>query len=166
MLTTAFVASLFLELAMGGELAVWGVRPPLAGAVLFFWFWGMSQSRRLFLAFLGGIVMDSVSFYPFGTNTAVFMAIAGSTGVLRYFFSNVESLVTRGIGVAVGVFLFLNLALLLGSLTDMIRTGAYAGLSGTLFLHVFYASLVWALVLPAFFIVIEKTVRYAKSIHS
>lgn len=165
LLTIVFIAALFLELASGGELAFWGVRPPLAGAVLFFWFWNMRLPGRLFLAVLGGILMDSISLHPFGTNTAVFMAIAGSTEVLRYFFSNVESLVIRGIGVSVGIFLFLNLAVILGSLVSMINSAPPPS-SGTFSSHVFFASLVWASVLPALLIIIEKTIRYYKLTHS
>lgn len=149
--TVAFLIALFAELALDGELALWGVRPPFAGAMLFFWFWDMRLYRRLFLAFLGGILMDSISLHPFGTNTAVFMVIAANTGALRYFFSNIESLITRAVGISVNIFLFINLAALMGYLISVANTLSPT-LTGAFLAYVFFSSLIWALVLPAFFL--------------
>lgn len=155
----AFLIALFFELAAGGKLALWGVRPPLAASVLFFWFWDTRFYPRLFFAFLGGIILDSISIHPFGTNTAVFMALAGNTGALCYFFSNVESFATRAVGVFINIFLSVNLAVFMGYLVG--ATGDLRPvLTPALLSHVLFASLIWAAALPSVFLLLAMAGKF------
>lgn len=142
------LGAFFLEISFGNNLALWAVRPPLVGAVLFFFFGARQLSFRLLLAVIGGALLDSVSWHPFGTHLVILLASAFFVEILQSFLSNVESLVTRGVGMAIEIFLFLNLIPLVGSVL-----GAFQGLSPyltrELWNSVLLISIIWAVLLPS-----------------
>lgn len=142
------LGAFFLEISLGNNLALWAVRPPLVGAVLFFFFGVRQLFFRLFLAVIGGVLLDSVSWYPFGTHLVILLTSAFFVEILQYFLSNVESLVTRGVSMAIEIFLFLNLIPLVGSVF-----GAFQGLSSYLTREIWSSilliSIIWAVLLPS-----------------
>lgn len=141
------LGAFFLEISLGNNLALWAVRPPLVGAVLFFFFGARQLSFRLFLAVMGGALLDSVSWHPFGTHLVILFASAFFVEILQSFLSNIESPVTRGAGMTIEIFLFLNLIPLVGSVL-----GAFQGPSSyptrEIWNSVLLISIIWAVLLP------------------
>lgn len=69
-----------------------------------FLYWHLGFSARLWLGVFGGFVADSLSIFPFGTYTLIFIFTALLIEILQYIFSNTDSLFTKG--VAVGTVFF------------------------------------------------------------
>lgn len=140
--------ALFLEWVLG----VWdfsgGMRPPIAAAVFIFWCWRLTPQARLRLGLFLGIVADSTSFLPFGTHMLAFLLIVILMRAFQLFFSNVESFLTEGVGMATLLFLYMEavspIAMALGGLR-----GAPYGFEPASFLSLSLAALVWALVFSA-----------------
>ncbi len=87
----------------------WNTGLPIFPAVLFFWFWNLDSTKRLWLGLATGIIMDSLSLSPFGTHTVIFVALGLVTGGLHWILSDTRSYLTQGIGVATLLLLFFSL---------------------------------------------------------
>ena len=95
----SLTGALILELVVGEKLAIHGVRPPFFFFTLAYWFWSIPFSVRLWIAIGAGVVVDSISFFPFGVFTVVFTIEAGCVEILQFFLSNVKSFFTKALGI-------------------------------------------------------------------
>lgn len=154
-ISAVLIAAFFFETAFGGSVALWGIRPPIVAAALFFSFWNMRLVPRLMLAGIVGMLMDGVSIHTFGVHTATFIVLAFFTGVLQHFFSNVGYLATRGIGTSINIFLFLNFTLLLDFLVGLARSLPQS-FTFIFWWHIFLSSFAWAALLPALIVSVDR----------
>ena len=74
---------------------------------LIFLYWHIGISVRIWLGIFLGLIMDSLSLFPFGTYTFIFILAALLVELLRHIFSNTDSLFTKGIAVG-SVFFLVN----------------------------------------------------------
>ena len=109
LIISSFISAAFLEWTLGPVFSFWGVSFPWVLSAAVFWFWKMRLSSRIFLGIFAGIFVDSVSAYPPGTYLLLFFVAALLTEVLRIFFSETESYLTRGISMAVLLIVCVNL---------------------------------------------------------
>lgn len=97
--------------------------------------------------------MDTLYPEPFGAHLSIFLLLAFFIGFLQSFFSNIESLLTHGIAMAVSLFLFLNSL----PLASLIFYGTSVWISPP-FVKVLLASLAWSLLLPLVILGLVKLV--------
>lgn len=143
----SFVLAAFLEWTAGPVFSFWGVSFPAVLSAAIFWFWRMELSSRVFLGILAGIFMDTVSAYPPGTYLILFFVAAFLTEVLRRFFSETEFYITKGISMAILLFICINLINPLAN----IMSGNGIGLGSfpfSWFMTILVASIFWAVAVP------------------
>jgi len=97
---------------MGAQGISW---PVFAGAVLF-WFWRLKPAARLWLGIGAGVVLDSLSLNHFGVYSSILAVLALATSGLQSIFTNIQSPLVQGIGMAILLILFLGAGVLINSL--------------------------------------------------
>ena len=156
--TLSFISAVFLEWMAGPVFSFMGVSFPAVLAVAIFLFWKMKLSTRIFCGIFAGIFMDAVSAYPPGTYLILFFVAAIFTEVLRWFFSETESYVVRGISMATVLFICINL---IHPLASVMSVGGvyYPELPFSWVITVFVASIFWAIAAPLFFFCIGRLAK-------
>lgn len=145
LLAVSVLAAFFLEWTLGQKISLWFVPPPFTAFVLLYWFWTMKFSSRLWTAVIAGILFDSVSAYPAGTYSIVFAALGVGTEFFKFFFSNVESVLTRSISIGALTFMFLSITPVWGHLIGVsFGPAASRFLSWGISSHLIGAAAMWA----------------------
>ena len=136
-----------MEWVAGDMLAIHGIRPPFFFFVLAYWFWSVPFMMRLWIAIGAGMVMDSISFFPFGVFTIAFVSEAGFVEMLQSFLSNVKSLITRMIGAIIMLCVFFGVVPIMISFLSRF-SGPAVSLISFISLGTIGAALVWSFMLP------------------
>lgn len=101
----AMIVILFFEWLRGGSLNAFPLLFLGAGMLSFFWI--MPLGWRIASGVAVGMAMDSVSLFVPATYAISFLLLGYGIELLRDFFSNADSYVTRAVGTGVAVILFL-----------------------------------------------------------
>lgn len=111
------------------DFAIFGVAAPFGVGMLFFWFWRIELSARIWLGAAAGIALDSIGIFPFGTHLLVFFAAAILTEGLQSMFSESKAPLTHVIGTVIllGAWFFITplFAGIIGDMNTMVYTEGY-----------------------------------------
>ena len=97
----AFFADLLL-----GSTKIFNVMPLLSACMACVWFWHLGFVPRIASAFVIGFLIDAIHFSPAGTYLFVLVMLAFVSEWMKFFFSNTESVMVKGIGIAMLLLLF------------------------------------------------------------
>lgn len=96
-----FIFSLALQWFLGRWFAPLDFPLPVAIFTALAIFWRVSLQFRLWFSLAAGITLDSVSFLPFGTYSAVLLGAGFCVEILQNLFSNVESRLVEGLSIGI-----------------------------------------------------------------
>lgn len=155
-----FLIAIFLQWSWGGWMShAWGFSPPLVPFLAIILFWRMKLLQRMWLVGLAGAFLDIFSLHPWGTHIGLFFLVAILTTILQFLFTNTESLLVQGISATCLLLVFFNLVYPLALFINFL--GGKPQFSSPA-VPVFTASLFWAVLLPAVFMILARPVRKAK----
>lgn len=140
----SLIIALFLEWSSANFLSIFDVSPPIFAAVIFFWFWRISYSDRMWLAIAGGIILDTFSIYNFGLYIIILFLLSLLVEYMKFLFFSQESRLIQTISIGIFIFLFLNLPRLLEILVN--HASDFTEIESQI--NIVIASVIWSLVLP------------------
>lgn len=98
-------AALFADVLLGGT-KIFNVVPLLSACMACIWFWHLGFGLRIASSFVIGFLMDAIHFSPVGTYLLVLVMLAFISELMKFFFSNTESVMVRGMSIAMLLILF------------------------------------------------------------
>lgn len=107
-----FIFSLAVQISLNQLFVRWNFPLPLIIITTLIIFWHVSLPFRLWFSLAAGIILDDISFLPFGTYTALLAGAAFAVEILKNVFSSVESRLVEGLSICVlliTIFGFLHL---------------------------------------------------------
>lgn len=99
-LGAGLILDLFLA-SFGGSIIV-----SLIIAVACYWFWRLTFTGRLFLAFAVGLLLDVTGFLPMGSYMLILIVMAYLCELIKDFFSNNESRTVIALNMAILIITF------------------------------------------------------------
>ena len=131
---------------------------PLTAIALFYEYWEMKMPQRLFYAMLFGGVNDILSPFPFGTATGIFLGVAFLMELLQFVFSNVTSLLTKGVGIGLSLFFYQILLLPFATILGVTQQHIVPW-NNALFQHAILGGVLWGIVAPFFILTPQHFLR-------
>lgn len=122
-LLTTVAAAIFLEWALQ-TWSFFGITPPLISGTVLFWFQRLSLPQRIWLGAAAGMLLDSVSAFPFGTYIIAFFIEAVLVEFLKFLFTKPDESLVKAVVAGVPFFLFFALLPLNALFLDAFRRGS------------------------------------------
>ena len=151
LIPTSILLAFFLEWTVGQKISLWFVPPPFTALVLLYSLWDMKFSVRVWLGVIVGMLFDGISAFPFGTYMVSFVALGVGTTFFRFFFSNVESTLTRSISIGALLCMFFVATPAWGRILGFLSASQNGFLSWGVFPDILGAAALWATVLTILF---------------
>lgn len=90
--------------------------PPLTIVIAYYWFWRLTFSQRIVLAFCLGLLLDVIGFLPMGTHTLTLICMAYICELMKSFFANNKSRAVIIINGVIFMIIFRSLIVLIAPL--------------------------------------------------
>ena len=138
-----FVGEYALRMVLPYEIASF----PLTVSVLFFWFRTERARTRIVIALAAGMIFESMSGFPPGTQSAALLLTVVLSNGVEYIFSNTESRVVRALHMGFEISFYSVLLLPVASLLGALQQTEFIWSVAALPLVIAFA-LLWGTLLP------------------
>lgn len=146
-----FYVALAIVLALPAQWFLSGFKnywmPPVLLMAVILSFWHLRVSQRFWLGLILGVLLDTVSIFPFGSHLLILSLAVVLTEGGRTILSNTDSVFTQSLSAAIILFISLFLLYPLGYVINYF-SGAASFWPGASFLKIMLYTVIWSLSLP------------------